>query len=613
MKKKFSLILSLVALTALASCGGSQTSTTTPNTGTTDTTTETTTESTTAPVEGTITFNKTSYVVERNSTTSVRVKVSIPGASNLTCAFSVVQDGEIIELPEMTEGVIAINVKGLTVGHATIVATSMANPAITASADIEVIRPLYDLGQAWRRAINYSNYTFTSKDEEGNVHNVVKVTDAGITSTKADGTANISIDSGDEEHGTVKMYGLAIDKNGSNAFYLTEDANGNFFNTGYSAKGQGVGPLNKDNFKGLGLEATSWLDVDSEFFGLQAINPKWLTSVKDSSNTYEIVGTEQDFNSAMVEALLWKLIDPTGLTQYLTENGITSYTAQDIAVKVDTTISVNIDNSITVQLENNYNKVYTATISDIGSTTLDSRFTAYAQTVEVSLPKLDDTILKMKEAFLKDDFYLSVDMTDGKLGAYQNTDYIYNDGLYSFDSFAAQLGIEKMDGVVTKDNQVYPFYVNDAQEVIIVNISLGTGTVKDMISYPSSYQTFTSEDDMLLYGFSEYPSADGSSSVFITRSQVVSDEFSEGFYGITIPEICQQNKWTFDYYLTEFTPKFTKVGDNFELTSIEISCGSFNGGYVLVPFSFDVQGCAVTNPMDAKIKAAIAAFNPTAA
>ena len=606
MKKKSSLILSLVALTTLAACGG----------GTSETDKESVTEKpsvtepTTDPVAGKITFLKDSYVVERNNTVSIRVKVAIPGASNLTCSFTVEQDGEIVQLPEMTEGVIAINVKGLTIGKAKIIATSMANPAITASTEVEVIRPLYNLGQAWKKAVGNTNYTLTSKDENGDVHNIVKVTDAGITATKGDGTANYVVEDV-QDHGTVNLYGLAIDTTGD-AFYLMEDSTG-LYNTGISAQGQGVGPLNKDNFRGLGLQAASWLDVDSSFYGIQAINPQWLTAEKDPSNTYEIVGTESEFNSAMVEALLWKLIDPTGLEQYLKDNGITSYTAQDIAVKVNTTLTVNRDNSVTIQLENHEKKLFTASLSDVGSTVLDTRFTDYAASVNVELPPLNATVSKIKDSFLKDDFYLNMTSGGETMGAYHTADYLYNVGMYNFQSIANQLGVSKVDGFVNKGDSLYPFYLDEAQEVVVVGKTLGKGTVKDLIPYPSSYNTFKEENQAVLYGFTEYPNQSGSGNVYISRNQIVSDDFASGFYGMTVPEICKEQGWTFDGYLTEFTPTLTKseTGD-YVVTNVDVSCGLFNGGYVLVPFSFNMEGCAKINPIDAKIKAAVAAFSPAA-
>ena len=105
-------------------------------------------------------------------------------------------------------------------------------------------------------------------------------------------------------------------------YYILKDQAGEWF-TPLATIQTSVGLLNASNFLGLGANASSWNDVDSFFYGLQAINPNWFTSTKEESNIYAIEGSDSDINSAFAEAMLWQLVDPVGRREFL--EGCPSY------------------------------------------------------------------------------------------------------------------------------------------------------------------------------------------------------------------------------------------------------------------------------------------------
>lgn len=599
MKRKFAVLFSLVALTGLVACGG--------GTGTS----ESSNPSTPVVHEGSITFANESYVIEKGGNVTVRVKVDIPGASDLSCNFAVEQDGEIIQLPEITTGLVSIKVTGLNLGKAKIIATSAAYPEIKATADVEVIRPLANLNQAWQRVILNENYTLTSTDESGAVHSVLKVTDQGITLTDGEGNATLSLQ--DEESNKIDIYGIGVDKNGTNTLYITKK-NGELFSTGVALKGQN-GLITSSNFKGKGIYAGSWLDVDTSFFGLQAINPSWLTAEKDSTNTYEITGTSADLDSCFVEAMLWQLVDPAGRNAYIESLGGTSFSADQLASAITTTLKVNYDNTVTIQVENQFNKVFTAVMSDVKTTTLDESITTFLSNTEVKLPALSSTMTLMKEAVMKDDFYLYQEDNDGKkLGVYGTTSYMYNDGLYNFERLAESLGVATVDGFVLKNGTTYAFYLNEGNVVIVdEDLELNEEEFKANFGYPSTLKTFNSENDVALYSFGEY---DGG--IVVSSDKDVNDDFALSYYGMTMPElVATVPEWTFTEYVTQIQTTIAKGSDSqYHLTKMDVSLGGFSvagmpeGSYILAPLTFDFTGCETTNPIHAKITEAIAAFNP---
>lgn len=367
MKKRLTLVLSLISIAGLAGCNNKPTS-----------------ESTTVvpTVTGSIKFNKASYSVEKGASVTVRASIVTDEVlDDSTLKFTCEQDGEIVELPAVTSSVVSISVKGLSVGTATIKAASVAHPEINGTVKVEVTKVKKVLNRVWSNVIGYNNYTLNSYNPDESATEpttVVKVTTEGVTQTDAAGApleANkiyFADETAADGIGSHDGLGIAIDADTKLAYYLQQD-NGQFVAPTESIKAN-VGLLKSTNFLGLKGDASSWMDVDNRFFGLQAINPSWLPSKKEATNVYTIEGSQEDLNSAAVEALLWQLIDPNGKHEFIVNNKLESgYYSYDLAAAIETSITVVSDNEISVTIVETESQVtHTMSMANVGTTELDA-------------------------------------------------------------------------------------------------------------------------------------------------------------------------------------------------------------------------------------------------
>ena len=436
MKKRLTLVLSLISIAGLAGCN---------NKPTTD-------SSTVVPaVTGSIKFNKASYSVEKGSSVTVRASIVTDEVlDDATLKFTCEQDGEIVELPAVTTGVVSISVKGLNVGTATIKAVSVARPEINGTVEVEVTKVKKVLNRVWSNVIGYNNYTLNSYNPDESTTEpttVVKVTTNGVTQTDASGAplAANKIYFADETAadgvGSHDAVGIAIDADTKLAYYLQQD-NGQFIAPTESIKAN-VGLLNSKNFLGLKADATSWMDVDSTFFGLQAINPSWLPSKKEATNVYTIEGSQEDVNSAAVEALLWQLIDPNGKNEFIVNNKLESgYYSYDLAAAIDTTITVVNDNEISVTIVETESQVtHTMSMANVGTTELDADVKSFMSGVTtVNKPALGDYWDLVRSEAAKNNYVFSFAIPLDKNGT---TATYY--GYYTEDYFMAYYPQEFVD------------------------------------------------------------------------------------------------------------------------------------------------------------------------
>ncbi|MCI6525308.1 MAG: hypothetical protein MR464_05025 [Bacilli bacterium] len=628
MKKKL-LLVAIASLTALVGCGGTGTETETPATENTEKPTEVVTDKPTeAPVQkGTIRFAKSEYEVERSASITIRATVTIPGGSNMTVNYSV-DNESIVTLPDNVNGVSSIKITGRKIGSCVITATSVEDPTLTASVTVKVVQFKSALRSVWNNVIKKKNYTLTSVvDGDDDPSSILKVTPKAITLTDNNGGSLVQLQSLDENEEVISFDAFGIALNADNyGYYILKDQTGEWF-TPLATIQTSVGLLNASNFLGLGANASSWNDVDSFFFGLQAINPNWFTSTKEESNIYAIEGSNTDINSAFAEAMLWQLVDPVGRREFLEGLGENS-TIFTLAAEIDTSITVVDNNTVSIQIEQpNTGASHIATLTDVGTTEIDADINSYITgDVNVPLPALNSSVALLKEAFAKNDYSVLQKLTYGDITEYYAPNYWFNGYTPEFIAAVEAAGkTATIGGICELNNALYEYTitpeVKDAEGNVTTRASCTLGNqlaqstgvsiveVEDF-HYMSQTVTFGSEDNNLLYTLIPY-SVDGGV-VYQSSSKKLSDELSSVYFGDTIKKVIDSWGYYWGSYLTQVEIKSAKdKSGNTYVTSVDIGFGSFaldatSVANRIFPVTYDFTPCATTNPYDALIKAMIA-------
>ena len=623
MKKKL-LLVAIASLTALVGCGGTETES--PATENTEKPTEVVTDKPTeAPVQkGTIRFAKSEYEVERSASITIRATVTIPGGSNMTVNYSV-DNESIVTLPDNVNGVSSIKITGRKIGSCVITATSVEDPTLTASVTVKVVQFKSALRSVWNNVIKKKNYTLTSVvDGDDDPSSILKVTPEAITLTDNSGGSLVQLKSLDENEDVISFDAFGIALNADDyGYYILKDQTGEWF-TPLATIQTSVGLLNASNFLGLGANASSWNDVDSFFFGLQAINPNWFTSTKEESNIYAIEGSKSDTNSAFAEAMLWQLVDPVGRRKFLEGLGENS-TVYTLAAEIDTSITVVDNNTVSIQIEQpNTGASHIATLTDVGTTEIDADINSYITgDVNVPLPALDSSLALLKEAFAKNDYSVPQDLTYGKITEYYAPNYWFNGYTPEFIAAVEAAGkTATIGGICELNNALYQYTitpeVKDAEGKVTTpasctlgdQIAQSTGVSIVEVGYMSQTVTFGSEDNNLLYTLIPYSYNGGV--VYLSSSKELSDELSSVYFGDTIKKVIDSWGYYWDSYLTQVEIKSAKdETGNAYVTSVDIGFGSFALDATSVadrifPVTYDFTPCATKNPYDALIKAMIA-------
>ncbi len=630
MKKKLTMTLAMISLLGLVGCGN-DTGKNSANPGTS--TDAPTTEETTG---GSIRFTTSDTEIEKGYTKTFRVNTSSLTSDDKTVLFSVVQEGEIVQLAEQSGGDVSIKVKGLRIGTATLVATSVANTKITASLEIQVVAVKNNLRTVWKKISKLDNYTISSVNpdiDEETPTSLIKVTPDAVVAVDKNGSALIKQDVQLSEDSTENMsiYGIAISSNDL-AYYLFQKTDGSFFLPDYSIQTSG-GLLRKANFLGAGEKASSFLEV-STFYGLQAINPGWLTNVKSEDNTYEIAGSEDEINAAYAEALLWGLVDPVGKSDLLAEKFKSGYTAPEAAELIDTTITVINNDTVSITITETESQItHVATLTDKGTTVLDEAIANQVKSgaASVSKPKLNSGLQDIIATLKKDDYSMYQNLTYGKYYDYYAPTYYWNgvtaDILENFKNWAAQnnySGQLQSGGYVVLDDGIYDFtlkenFEEDGTTKKEPTITIGTKQTssKDLataMGYFSKAETFDVENNDIAYTFRALST--GSSTVYYSSNATVSDELSSIYFGgYTLKQVIESwssNGYNWVDYGTEIvsTYSFDENNDAY-ISAIQIGLGTFGhdgkDGFMF-PMNLVTEPCSKTNPYDAQIKAAMAAY-----
>lgn len=346
---------------------------------------------TTSPVH--LSFSSDSYQVERGEYLTIKCDVSCDVEISKKIKFSIQQDDNFISFVEednITDG--SISISGKKIGKAKLIATSVDNPSCQTSIDIEVIKHISSLKNVWQNMNEKSNYTLVTtrkKDNEEESDSLyVLVSDSSIL------YQGIDFDSSGNEYKhpiayayDYYIYGYGIDKNGY-AFEVRVNEKQKLI-TESSAIKTDKGYLTSENFKGFSSEMTSINDVGF-FYGLQAINPEWLSDYKEYGNTYTIESNSDDINSAYAKYLIWGLMDPVGRSKQLEQ--VQYFDIFDFVNLVNISVkAVKFDEvEISMQyVDDEY--TYTTKMKDIGTTSQDTILPSlkkFASKYVVDLPSL---------------------------------------------------------------------------------------------------------------------------------------------------------------------------------------------------------------------------------
>lgn len=378
------LTLMSTGLTTLASCGG-------------------TTSETQSTVS--IRFTNAPTTVERGSDATYRIRTTASeDGIDLSANFSSPEEGDLLTFKGEVNGVTSVSITALSTGTAHITATSAADHNVSVTVEVEIIAPLPSLQRTWKSLIKNRNYTITSTDEEGKVHQIVRATKDALVFTDGDGKPVEEVEGTSEDGSKVNigLYGLGIDKNHDYAFLL-ESKNNAFTlpSSAYLVSGNGL--LTKDTFLGLGEDANSSNDAGM-FYGIQAINPGWLSNKKTEDNKYVIDGTQSDMNSTFVENILWGLADYKGMQDYFEKKEGEDVYLYDSAKQVNTEMEVTGRNEVIATVDNG-TKTYTITISNIGTTSIadikdgnNGDLTAFLSTASVEKPAISPSLEALRKA-----------------------------------------------------------------------------------------------------------------------------------------------------------------------------------------------------------------------
>lgn len=530
---KKGLLLSLAALAlaggvTLSACGGGSTSTSSP-TSSDSTSSETSSSTATPTIDTSITFTGSSSV-EVGATTTIRALYSA-SAGNSLVNFSV-DDATVLQLPSVTENVASISVTGLKVGTAVITATSVEDPLKYNTFTIEVVAARDSLQTALSKIAQYTNYTVTSRPEDDSLVTddntiVLKRVEKGFTLTTAGGESIwMQASSTALNTGYAGIFGIGLDANGYGA-YLLKDIESASESEGYTYGSYNTTPeriqgdngfLTADDFAGAGASATA--PSDTTFTTLANINYAWAPSGKSTNNTYTIEGDDEDYYAAYLECVIWSICDPTGMIGVMRANNNYYYT--DAASYITTTATVNADGTVDFKITPKEGTTYMAssdssavsyenpciaTISNVGTTTLDDDTTALLanESFVATVPELVDDLKYARAAMLGGDYVREVDyLGDGSAiyNVYFTEDYVL------YDVTEDYVATVNAAGYSLNRTTPWGYYAGSDGYLHAFTMDYDYNITSDsaMTSYPNTFTSSGVEYDMLHYqlGYYEY-------------------------------------------------------------------------------------------------------------
>ena len=433
MKKK-SLLMTIVAFTALGLVGCNNTPTPTPSVSdqpATETPTSTVnTNDNTITRRGNTTFEVNQTATFRfNVTSATRNKLVNVEIDNPNVAAVSLTDG----VDDHANNISNVKLLGIEPGTINRKVTSVET-GNSKTFVLTVIAAKPTLKEALTALASAKNYTFTGVPEDESLKNNVTTTITKrvekaltVTDGKQGNLWNSeAIDDKDADY--YARYGIAVNSD-NQAFYI--DKNGhidtnnkpvtdeNFRSSAILAVSSSQGFLDGDNFAGDSEYFNSYL-----FNSFSLINPAWGPSTKADDNLYEITGgtseTEESTYLAFLECRLWNRVDPSGMISNRQAKQVYSFV--EAASWIDTSVEVidatDIKISITpvqgagltriVAEGSSKEASYPAmvgTISNVGSTVLDSDIRNYLVTdIKVQNPGRNAAKKARKAAFSADSY-----------------------------------------------------------------------------------------------------------------------------------------------------------------------------------------------------------------
>lgn len=434
MKKK-SLLMTVVAFTALGLVGCNNTPTPSPSVSdqpTTETPTSTVnTNDNTITRRGNTTFEVNQTATFRfNVTSAIRNKTVNVEIDNPNVAGVSLTNGDVDDHANSVSNVKLLGIEPGTINRkVTSVETGNSKTFV-----LTVIAAKPTLKEALTALASAKNYTFTGVPEDESLKNNVTTTITKrvekaltVTDGKQGNLWNSeAVDDNDADY--YARYGIAVNSD-NQAFYI--DKNGhidtnnkpvtdeNFRSSAILAVSSSQGFLDGDNFAGDSEYFNSYL-----FNSFSLINPAWGPSTKADDNLYEIKGgtseTEESTYLAFLECRLWNRVDPSGMISNRQAKQVYSFV--EAASWIDTSVEVIDATDIKITItpvqgagltrivaegsskEASY-PAMVGTISNVDSTVLDADIRNYLVTdIKVQNPGRNAAKKARKAAFSADSY-----------------------------------------------------------------------------------------------------------------------------------------------------------------------------------------------------------------
>jgi hypothetical protein len=511
-------------------------------------------------------------------------------------------------------------------GKVTITGTSNANPTAKATIEITIIKEIPSLRQVLTNIQKLDSYTLdiTVSEDDGPDEDVAKEIVMNDRIIYSDTYGSALYKNSSNQNGIV---GEIVTEDGK-VVYIEEDGS-SYKASNATIVQSNLGLLNKDNFKGAKSNAKQAFEV-GDFYSLDAINPNWVTDVKDADNTYVINGEALDSETgkatnilgAYVECQLWNLMDKTDYDTAAASLGEAYY--YSMAAQVETTIKAESSSSISVTIEYG-TSVYTMTMSDINQTTMENdvcgvddsmdNATASAPTIASSLTLAIDAI--------KTNNYVQVNSmfpdhkTELKFNTYYTSTYVFYDCTAEFkEQYNALIGgvadatewTKAPYGYVKKSDGVYKFTYNETEKTITLNTTKEDNTdantnFVDYMGYLSTISTFNSD---LKYAFQDKEMqaiwSQHDTKYYVTTSRTVFDEFINYYAPEDIADVIENTKAGIGVVLDD-NNKVTTVNGTLGYTPFDGSTSDITTHtYGVDYFQLTSFGSATTNNVDSLLK-----------
>ena len=592
----------------------------------------------------TIELNRNTIQAEVGGSYTLRATVNSSESINNFMSNFTTDNPEVIEFTTTTSGATNVSFTAKAMGTATITATSVVNPDISASCTVTVGEALPTLPEVFSAINKTHNYTLTATidgvyaGESGDpvvAHDYTVLTDEAIIQYTDIGGEDAAIWTSKDGN---SLYGIGVDTDGY-AGYIQYSKSG-FVNSPERIISSEGGFLTSENFDGAGLSSPTSGDL---FISLSAINPSYYPSEKSNNNIYEIVGSNADseLNSVYVEVGLLNAFAPD-VYQSLVQQVVGSdgmYSLLDVVGLYDTSIEVlgttNFKVTFTIgdaTVVGTIDKLGTTALSDISTMlpTLETDLSTFTTVV----PELNSELEAAADGFEGNNYVQKIysffkisegEYAESSYNCYFAGNYVFlyydetfvNDYNKYKDPTAEELTVGGT-GLYYKDDTIILFETDGSSVTDAVVAGTGDGTkLSDYDLYTATKGMFTnyftataaySEDRSFFYQFT--PEASGLWQGDDTEYHIAQADLTN--------LIAQQLVWG-EPINTEFPTGESLLGMNVVLSAGSLSEVNFsfgwptgNGYYSTSKATFTNFGKAeAANPLNDAIETFFSTYNPS--